>query len=92
MLHIASRLLGLPVYTRRGTHLGTVHDVGLDTSSSRVDSLYITGTDPRLVPDSASIQVPFRWVQDLDDIVVLRYFPEPLELESPEEAEIEFDE
>jgi len=92
MLHIASRLLGLPVYTRHGTHLGTVHDVGLDTSSSRVDSLYITGTDPRLVPDSASIQVPFRWVQDLDDIVVLRYFPEPLELESPEEAEIEFDE
>ena len=92
MRHMASRLLGLPVYTRHGTHLGTVHDVGLDTSGHRVDSLYITGTDPRLVPDSASIQIPFRWVQDLDDIVVLRYFPEPLELETPEEAEIEFEE
>jgi sporulation protein YlmC with PRC-barrel domain len=95
MLHEASRIIGLSVYTRRGAHLGTVHDVRLDTTTRHIDSLYVTGTEPRLVPDGANIIVPYRWVQDLDDVVVLRHFPEPLEFGETAEvadAEMEFEE
>ena len=95
MLHEASRIIGLSVYTRRGAHLGTVHDVRLDTTTRRIDSLYISGTEPRLVPNSANIIVPYRWVQDLDAVVGLRHFPGPRQFGETVEvadAEMEFEE
>ena len=76
MLHEASRLPGLTVYTRTGKRLGVVHDVLFDTSQRIVSALLITGTTPKLVKGGANIIVPYRWVQNLDDVVILRHFPD----------------
>jgi len=92
VLNEASRLSGLTVYTREGQRLGVVHDLLLDTTQKVVSALLITGTTPDLVKDGANIIVPYRWVQDLDDVVILRYFPEKLDFNSKDEdTEFNFD-
>ena len=92
MLNEASRLSGLTVYSRNGQRLGVVHDLLLDTTQRVVSALLITGTKPELVKDGANIIIPYRWVQDLDDVVILRYFPEKLDLsKNDENTEFQFD-
>jgi sporulation protein YlmC with PRC-barrel domain len=91
-LHEASRLPGLTVYTRSGKRLGVVHDILFDTSQRIVAALLITGTTPNLVKGGANIIIPYRWVQNLDDVVILRYFPDKLEFTEKEEIdEFSFD-
>ena len=91
-LHEASRLSGLTVYTRSGKRLGVVHDVLFDTSQRIVAALLITGTTPDLVKGGANIIIPYRWVQNLDDVVILRHFPDKLEfIEKEEIDEFSFD-
>ena len=85
MLNEATRLAGLTVYTRDGERLGVVHDVLFDTSQRIVAALLITGTTPKLVKGGANIIIPYRWVQNLDDVVILRHFPEKLEFTEEEE-------
>ena len=80
MLNEASRLPGLTVYTRNGQRLGVVHDVLLDTTQRIISALLVTGTAPRLVKDGENIIIPYRWVQDLDDVVILRHFPKKIEM------------
>jgi|TARA_B110000263_G_scaffold100788_1_gene88161 sporulation protein YlmC with PRC-barrel domain len=91
VLNEASRLAGLTVYTRNGQRLGVVHDVLLDTTQRVISALLITGTTPRLVKDSENIIIPYRWVQDLDDVIILRYFPEKIELANNETTEFKFE-
>ena len=91
-LHEASRLPGLTVYTRDATRLGTVHDVLIDSTQRIVSALLITGTTPDLVKGGANIIVPYRWVQNLDDVVILRHFPDKLEFtEKGETADFSFE-
>ena len=75
MLEEVSELIGLQVYTSKGIYLGNVSNLIVDVSVNKVDSLYITDTNPQLVEDSKAVGVPFRWIQAVGDIVVLRYFP-----------------
>ena len=91
MLNEASRLPGLTVYTRNGERLGVVHDVLFDTAQRIVAALLITGTTPRLVKDGANIIIPYRWVQNLDDVVILRHFPEKLEFTEEDIDEFSFE-
>ena len=91
MLNEASRLPGLTVYTRNGERLGVVHDVLLDTTQRIISALLITSTTPELVKDGENIIIPYRWVQDLDDVVILRHFPDKIELTKKDTAEFSFD-
>nr|AIE93582.1 PRC-barrel domain-containing protein [uncultured marine group II/III euryarchaeote AD1000_39_C04] len=91
MLNEASRLPGLTVYTRNGERLGVVHDVLFDTAQRIVAALLVTGTTPRLVKDGANIIIPYRWVQNLDDVVILRHFPEKLEFTEEDIDEFSFE-
>ena len=90
MLHEASRIRKLAVFTREGTRLGMVHDVLFDTATRRVSALYITGTNKRKVPNGTNIIIPSRWGQDINDVVILKYLPDDLEEEEPDD-EIEFE-
>ena len=91
MLNEASRLPGLTVYTRNGERLGVVHDVLLDTTQRIISALLITATTPELVKDGENIIIPYRLVQDLDDVVILRHFPDKIELTKKDTAEFSFD-
>lgn len=94
MLEEISELIGLQVYTSKGIYLGNVNNIIIDINTAKVDGMFISETNPLLVEDSKNVSVPFRWIQSIGDIVILRFFPgrvaiktEP-ETSNPEEEKI----
>ena len=75
VLEEVSELIGVQVYTNKGVFLGNVNNLIIDIDACKVDGLFITDTNPLLVEDSRNIAVPFRWVQSVGDIILLRFFP-----------------
>jgi len=75
VLEEVSELIGVQVYTNKGVFLGNVNNLIVDIDNCKVDGLFITDTNPLLVEDSRNIAVPFRWVQSVGDIILLRFFP-----------------
>lgn len=75
MLEEASELIGMQVYTSQGTFLGNVGNLVVDVDQSKVQGLFITDTNPLLVEGSKAVNVPYRWISAIGDVVILRYFP-----------------
>ena len=80
MLEEISELIGLQVYTNQGVFLGNVNNLVVDVESGNVDGLFVQETNPLLVEGSRAVSVPYRWIQSVGDIVVLRYFPKRVSL------------
>jgi sporulation protein YlmC with PRC-barrel domain len=70
-----SEIIGLQVYTNNGVFLGNVNNLVVDVDNGSVDGIFVGETNPLLVEGSRAVSVPYRWVQSVGDIVVLRYFP-----------------
>ncbi len=75
MLGEISEIIGLQVYTQNGVFLGNVNNLVVDVDNGAVDGIFVGETNPLLVEGSRAVSVPYRWVQSVGDIVVLRYFP-----------------
>ena len=75
MLGEISEIIGLQVYTQNGVFLGNVNNLVVDVDNGSVDGIFVGETNPLLVEGSRAVSVPYRWVQSVGDIVVLRYFP-----------------
>jgi len=84
MLEEASEFIGLQVYTPNGIFLGNVDNLVIDLDKRRVDGLFISETNPLLVEDSKAVNVPFRWIQAVGDIIILKYFPKRVTTKPPE--------
>lgn len=80
MLEEASELIGLQVYTNRGIYLGTINNLVVDLDESKVQGLFISETNPLLVENSKAVNVPYRWIGNVGDIVILKYFPKKVAL------------
>jgi len=80
MLEEASELIGLQVYTNRGIYLGTINNLVVDLDESKVQGLFISETNPLLVENSKAVNVPYRWIGSVGDIVLLKYFPKKVAL------------
>lgn len=80
MLEEISELVGLQVYTHDGIFLGNVNNLVVDIDDSQVEGLFIGDTNPLLVEGSRAVSVPYRWIQSVGDIVILRYFPKRVSL------------
>jgi sporulation protein YlmC with PRC-barrel domain len=80
MLEEITSLLGLQIYTNYGVFIGVINNIIVDLGKHKAHSLYVEETNPTLVEDSRSITIPYRWVQNVGDIVLLRHFPEHIEL------------
>jgi sporulation protein YlmC with PRC-barrel domain len=89
MLDEISRFSNMQVYTNQGVQLGTVENVVLDVTNSKVDALYISETNPMLVEDGVNVNVPYRWIQAVGDIIILKYFPGKVALKKETEEKIE---
>ncbi len=89
MLEEISELIGLQVYTSDGIFLGNVDNVVLDLDEQKVYGLFIGDTNPLLVEDSVPLNVPYRWIQSVGDIVLLRYFPRRVSLKKGSEKLVE---
>ena len=75
MLVEMTELLGRQVYTQDGRLLGEVENVIVDVEGSKIDGLYIGESSPLLVDESRPVNVPYRWVAAVNDVVILKYFP-----------------
>jgi sporulation protein YlmC with PRC-barrel domain len=80
MLEEVTSLLGLQIYTNFGVFVGVVNNVIVDIKKHRADSLFVEETNPSLVEASRSVTIPFRWVQNVGDIILLKHFPQHIEL------------
>lgn len=83
MLEEASELIGLQVYTSAGIYLGNVTNLIIDIDKKKVEGLFINETNPILVEESKAVSVPFRWIQSVGDIIILRYFPKRVSSKKP---------
>jgi sporulation protein YlmC with PRC-barrel domain len=83
MLEEASELMGLQVYTSNGIFLGNVNNLVIDLDNKRVDGLFVSETNPLLVEESKAVNVPFRWIQSVGDIILLKYFPKRVTTKKP---------
>lgn len=70
-----SELIGLEVYTDKAVFLGTVDNAVLSLDKKKVYGLYVSQTNPIMVEESRGVLIPFRWIRELGDIVLLSYFP-----------------
>ena len=89
MLEEISELIGLQVYTSDGIYLGNVDNVVRDLDNRKIYGLYIGDTNPLLVENSIPVNVPYRWIQAIGDIVLLRYFPKRVSLKRGSESLLE---
>lgn len=89
MTEISNLMEDVAVYTRGGTFVGHVKNAILDLDARQVEALLVTRTNESLVEGGQDVAVPYRWVGDYDDIMVLRHFPDQVSEEavSSEEAD-----
>ena len=93
MLEEITKLIGLETYTDKGMRLGVVENIRIDVTERVIDGLYFGETNPQLVEGGISITVPYRWVQSVGEVIILKYFPERVVLPpemagaSPEQME-----
>jgi sporulation protein YlmC with PRC-barrel domain len=80
LLEEVSELIGLQVYTNNGVFLGNVNNLVVDVDNGLVEGVFVGETNPLLVEGSKAVSVPYRWVQSVGDIVILRYFPKRVSL------------
>ncbi|MBN1109174.1 MAG: PRC-barrel domain-containing protein [Methanomassiliicoccales archaeon] len=83
MLEEASEIIGMQVYTPNGVFLGNVNNLVVDVEERKVDGLFVSESNPLLVEDSKAVNVPFRWIQAIGDIVLLKYFPKRVNARRP---------
>jgi sporulation protein YlmC with PRC-barrel domain len=83
MLEEASELIGLQVYTPNGIFLGNVNNLVIDLDNKRVDGLFVGETNPLLVEESKAVNVPFRWIGAVGDVILLKYFPKRVTTKKP---------
>lgn len=75
MLVEITELVGRQIYTPDGRLLGEVENVVVDVEGSKVDGLYVGESSPLLVEESKPVNIPYRWVSAVNDVVLLKYFP-----------------
>jgi len=83
MLEEASEIIGMQVYTPSGVFLGNVNNLVIDVDTRKVDGLFISESNPLLVEDSKAVNVPFRWIQSIGDVILLKYFPKRVTAKRP---------
>lgn len=80
MLEELSEIIGLQVYTHDGIFLGNVNNLIVNVENSTVERLFIGEPNPLLVEGSRAVAVPYRWIQSVGDVVILKYFPKRVSL------------
>lgn len=88
MLEEISEIMGMQVYTPGGIYLGNVDNLVMDMDNRTINGLFLRETNPLLVEGSISINIPYRWVQSIGDVVILKYFPKRVAV--PREEIVEF--
>jgi len=76
MLEEAGNLIGLEVYTPDGIFIGIVNNLVMDLENNKADGIFLDSSSPVVVDHGVPVNIPFRWIQSVGDIIILRVFPE----------------
>jgi sporulation protein YlmC with PRC-barrel domain len=68
-------IIGLEVYTNDALYLGNVDNIVVDVESKKLYGIYVRNTNPILVEESRSVLIPYRWIDSVGDMVLLKHFP-----------------
>lgn len=68
-------IIGLEVYTNDAIYLGNVDNIVVDVDTRNIYGVYVRNTNPLLVEESRSVLIPFRWIDAVGDMVLLKHFP-----------------
>ena len=79
-------IIGLEVYTSDAIYLGNVDNIVVDVDLMKIYGIYIRNTNPLLVEDSRSVLIPFRWINSVGDMLLLKYFPRYVSLGGKEKV------
>ncbi|HUZ79794.1 MAG TPA: PRC-barrel domain-containing protein [Thermoplasmata archaeon] len=80
MLVEMTELLGRQIYSPDGRLVGEVDNLVVSVEESKLDGLYVVESSPMLVEDSRPINVPYRWVSAVNDVILLKFFPKRVSL------------
>ncbi len=75
MIIEVTELFDKQIYTPKGDYLGLVDNIILDCESSKIYGLALSQTNPKLVEESRNITIPYRWLREVQEVIILRYFP-----------------
>jgi sporulation protein YlmC with PRC-barrel domain len=89
MLEEVTNIEGLEVFTPWGVRVGSITGVELDHEEGSISGLLAEDTNPNLVEMGAPLLIPFRWIQAVGDVVILRHFPEEVPIPAPSEYGME---
>lgn len=81
MLEECGNIIGLEVYSPEGIFVGKVDDLAVDPSNRTISGLMIREPSPVLVDQGVMIKIPYRWVQSIGDIVILKTFPKHVNID-----------
>ena len=84
MLEEITSLYDLVVYTEFGVYIGEVANVTINADEGKIESLILEETNDTLVEEGRAVSVPFRWIGAIGDIIILKHFPNRVDM-TPEE-------
>ena len=82
MLEETTSLVGLEIFTPWGVKIGDITNIEVDSEKSEISNIFVEETNENLVEYGDSIMIPFRWIQAVGDIVILKHFPDDLPIKS----------
>ncbi len=82
MLVEITKLFGIKVYSHKGSFVGDISDVIIDFDRGSIYGIYVEESNPDLVENGAAISIPFRMVKSVDEVMLLKSFPEKVKVKS----------
>ena len=76
MLEETSEVVGLDIYGPDGIFIGKADRFTVDPDLRTVTGIIISEPSPVLVDRNVIIKIPYRWVQSVGDIIILKVFPQ----------------
>lgn len=90
MLVEYTELISLSVFTPTGKRVGMVSNLIFDMENNSIYELLLTNTNPSLIENGLDIAVPFRWVNNVGEVIILNFFPGRIKLKGdPPKAKIQ---
>ncbi|MFA5615000.1 MAG: PRC-barrel domain-containing protein [Methanoculleus sp.] len=72
-----TELFELKVYTDKAVFVGRVDDVVIDVDQKKIDALAVGELNPEIgeIKGYSGLQIPFRIIKSIGDIVIIRHIP-----------------
>ena len=75
MLDQASEIIGMEIYGPNGIFVGKVSELVMDPEFRSITGIIISSPSPVIADKGVMLKIPYRWVQAIGDIIILKAFP-----------------